>query len=114
MVSFDEDVTHLRLNGTYQSADVHMNGQYAGKLLFDRVLDIRPYKKDGENEIRVDYIISNRNLLGPHHYIDKSSRNAVGPYVWELTNAWVKDEKTGYRSSYELLKLCASKEGEML
>ena len=80
-----------------------------GKLLFDRVLDIRPYKKDGENQIRVDYIISNRNLLGPHHYIEKSSRNSVGPYVWDLSNDWVKDEKTGYRSSYELLKLCTDK-----
>jgi hypothetical protein len=107
-VSFEEDVTHLRLNGTYQSADVHINGQYAGKLLFDRVLDIRPYKKDGENEISVDYIISNRNLLGPHHYIDKSCRSSVGPYVWELTNDWVKDEKSGYRSSYEFIKLCAN------
>ena len=107
-VLFEAGVTHLRLNGTYQSADVHINGQYAGKLLFDRVLDIRPYKKDGENEITVDYIISNRNLLGPHHYVDKSSRCSVGPYVWELTNDWVKDEKSGYRSSYEFLKLCAS------
>ena len=107
-VTLEENVTHLRLNGTYQSADVHINGRYAGKLLFDRLLDIRPYKKDGENEIKVEYIISNRNLLGPHHYIDKSSRYSVGPYVWELTNDWVKDEKSGYRSSYELLKLCAS------
>ena len=67
---------------------------------------IFPYKF-GEIE-DVDYIISNRNLLGPHHYIDKSSRNAVGPYVWELSNAWVKDEKTGYRSNYEFIKLCAN------
>ena len=108
-VFLEPDVTHLRLKGTYQSANVHINGQYAGKLLFDRVLDIRPFKKDGENEITVDYIISNRNLLGPHHYIDKSSRCSVGPYVWELTNDWVKDEKSGYRSSYEFLKLCADK-----
>jgi hypothetical protein len=107
-VSFEADVTHLRLNGTFQSAEIHLNGQYVGKLLFDRVLDIRSFKKDGENDIRIDYIISNRNLLGPHHYIDKFSRKSVGPYVWELTNAWVKDEKTGYRSSYELIKLCAN------
>ena len=108
-VLLEAGVTHLRLSGTHQSATVHINGQDAGKLLFDRVLDIRPYRKDGENEITVDYIISNRNLLGPHHYIDKSSRWSVGPYVWDLTNDWVMDEKSGYRSSYEFLKLCADK-----
>ena len=109
-----EGVTHLRVNGTYQSADVRINGHPAGRLLFDQALDIRPYMIDGVNDIKIDFTISNRNLLGPHHYIDKSSRQSVGPYVWELTNDWVKDEKTGYRSSYEFIKLCACKEGKML
>ncbi len=109
-VLFEEGTTHLRVNGTYQSAKVWINGQYAGKLLLDRVLNVAQLVHPGANQVRIAFVISNRNLLGPHHYIDKSSRESVGPYVWELTRDWVKDEKTGYRSNYELLKLCASEE----
>lgn len=105
---FEEGVTHLRVNGTYQSAEVYINGKFAGKLLFDRVLNVEQFVHPGGNDVRIVFVISNRNLLGPHHYIDKSSRYSVGPYVWELTNDWVKDEKAGYRSSYELIKLCAN------
>ncbi len=106
---FEEGATHLRVNGTYQSAKVWINGQYAGKLLLDRVLDVAQLVHPGENAVRIAFMISNRNLLGPHHYTDKSSRESVGPYVWELTREWVKDEKAGYRSNYELIKLCATK-----
>ncbi len=107
---FEEGTTHLRVNGTYQLAKVWVNGQYAGELLLDRVLDVSQLVHPGENDVRIAFVISNRNLLGPHHYIDKSSRLSVGPYVWELTSDWVKDEKSGYRSNYEFLKLGATKE----
>ena len=106
-VNFEEGVTHLRLNGTYQSAKVQINGKLAGTLLFDRVIEIRDFIKPEENNIQIDFIISNRNLLGPHHLEDQSSRQGVNPRSWELTNEWLKDEKTGYRKSYELLKLGA-------
>ena len=106
-VVLDEAVTHLRVNGTYQSAQVRINGKMAGTLLFDRVIEIKNCIQPGENDVRIDFIISNRNLLGPHHCTDKTSRYAVSPHLWELTNDWLKDEKTGYRASYELLKLCA-------
>ncbi len=106
-VNFEESVTHLRVNGTYQSAKVQINGKLAGTLLFDRVVEIKDYIHPGENNIQIDFVISNRNLLGPHHLADQSSRHGVSPHSWELTNEWLKDEKTGYRKSYELLKLCA-------
>ncbi len=107
-IQLEEGVTHLRVNGTYQSAKVWIGGRYAGTLLLGRVLDVSQLVHPGENDVRIAFTISNRNLLGPHHYIDKSCRTSVGPYVWELTNDWVKDEKNGYRSDYELLKLCAA------
>lgn len=106
-VEFPKDVTHLRFNGTYQSATVSINGEMVEKLLFDRAVEIRDYIQPGENDVQIDFVISNRNLLGPHHCTDVNSRYGVHPALWELTNEWLKDEKTGYRSSYELLKLCA-------
>ena len=106
-VVFQEGVTHLRVGGTYQSAKVRINGKMAGKLLFDRVLEVKNYIEPGENLVQIDFVISNRNLLGPHHCVDINNRYGVYPALWELTNDWLKDEKTGYRSSYELLKLCA-------
>ena len=57
--------------------------------------------------MQIDFTISNRNLLGPHHCTDIHNCYGSNPFAWELSNDWVKDEKNGYRSSYELLKLCA-------
>ncbi len=107
-VLLEDGVTHLRVGGTYQSAKVWVNGQYGGKLLLDRSLDVAQLVRPGENTVRIAFTVSNRNLLGPHHYIDTSSRESLGPYAWELSNDWVKDERSGYRGNYEFLKLCAA------
>lgn len=92
-VIFPEDVTHLRVGGTYQLATVSINGKMAGKLTFDRVVEIKDYIQPGENLVQIDFTISNRNLLGPHHCTDIHNRYGSNPFAWELSNDWVKDEK---------------------
>lgn len=57
----------LHVKGHYVSAEVRVNKKEAGKLLFDRRLEISPYTHEGENEIEVTFCIGNRNLLGPFH-----------------------------------------------
>lgn len=101
--------THLRVNGSYQTATVYLNGKKAGKLMYDRSLPVGGLAAAGENTVQIDFVISNRNLLGPHHNVGLAGRYSVNPYSWEVDDAWVQDEKTGYRASYELLKLCADK-----
>lgn len=108
-VELPAGTTHLWVNGTYQTATVYLNGKKAGKLMYDRILPIGGVAVPGENQVRIEFTISNRNLLGPHHCVNGDSRFGVSPYNWELEDAWVQDEKTGYRANYELLKLCADK-----
>lgn len=78
-VHFPEGTTHLRVPGTFQCATVYINDRMAGKLLLNRTVEIEKYLHPGENDVRIDYVISNRNLLGPHHWVDASSRYGVSP-----------------------------------
>ena len=48
-------------------AKVYVNGRMAGELFFERRIDISSYAVEGENEIEVEFLIGNRNLLGPFH-----------------------------------------------
>lgn len=66
----------LRLNGTWLIAYVNVNGKYAGKMLYNRALDISEFAVQGENTVEIEFIISNRNLLGPHHISKNENKYA--------------------------------------
>lgn len=104
-VEWADDVTHLRVEGTYSVATVRVNGQQAGNLFFDRVLDIRPFKQPGVNHVEIDFLMSNRNMLGPHHCANGFSRGSVSPWSFELFGEWQDDKCSWYDERYELTKL---------
>ena len=106
-VIWEEGVTTLRVDGTYMIADVTVNDQYVGKLMFDRTLDIREVAVAGVNRVKIDFCISNRNLLGPHHFNGVWARYSLSPWTFELFDTWEDDKNPLYRESYEFLKLCA-------
>ena len=72
----------LRLKGRYLTAKVWVNGEEAGKLLFDRWIDISPYAKAGENKVEVEFLIGNRNFMGPFHYEGPESLISPTRYEW--------------------------------
>ena len=74
----------LKVIGRYVTAKVWVNGKAAGELLFDKSLDISPYAVQGENEIRIEFTIGNRNLLGPFHFEGKE--DGVSPGVFATCN----------------------------
>ncbi len=82
-VELEKTGLHLALDGDFLTAKVWVNGQYAGELCFQDILDISPYAREGANEIRVTYVIGNRNLLGPFH---ASSENGISPYSFEVND----------------------------
>ncbi|MBO5070148.1 MAG: hypothetical protein J6C37_07280 [Roseburia sp.] len=94
--------TLLKVKGRYQTAGIHVNGQYAGELFFEHQLDISPYAKQGENKIEVEFTIGNRNLLGPFHFA--GSEAGVGPGTFEAHN--LPDSKDGH-ARYKLFRLYA-------
>jgi len=95
----------LRFNGTWQIAYINVNGKYAGKLVYERVLDISDFAVEGENIIEVEFVLSNRNLLGPHHLNDIKYYGSVSPWCFDLTNSWVDGKSDYYMDEYALLKL---------
>lgn len=97
--------TKLRFNGNWQVLYVTVNGKYAGKLIYERVLDISDFAVEGENIIEVEFVLSNRNLLGPHHLKNGEYYQSVSPWSFELTNSWVDGKSEVYVDKYLLLKL---------
>ncbi|MDD2362635.1 MAG: glycosyl hydrolase [Oscillospiraceae bacterium] len=108
-VHLDSKDVILRIDGTQQMADVSVNGDHVGKLLFGQTIDISEFAEKGENIISVDFVISNRNYLGPHHSTSVMDRMFVSPYSFELTNTWSDGESPLYSKRYEFLKLGISK-----
>ncbi len=100
----------LRFGGTWQSAYFRINGKDAGKMVYNRTLDISDYAVVGENTVKVDVVISNRNLLGPHHLTGDGHSNYIGPYSFELTGTWKNGKSEQYADRYTLLRLSADKE----
>jgi len=74
----------LKPEGRYLTAKIRVNGKDAGELLFDRSIDISPYATKGENLIEVEFLIGNRNFLGPFHY--DGEERTVSPGVFATCN----------------------------
>ena len=53
----------------------------------------------------VEFVISNRNLLGPHHLKDIKYYESVSPWCFDLTNSWIDGKSDDYMDEYALLKL---------
>jgi hypothetical protein len=55
--------------------------------MFDYKVDLTNYLIPGKNKITLDYVISNRNLLGPHHH-EIEEPLSVGPHAFERLHTW--------------------------
>lgn len=83
-------------------AIVLVNGEKAGELLFNTSLDISSFAREGENDIEIDTVISNRNLFGPHHGKDDEEPFGVGPGNFELSD-WKDGKSERCLSRYALI-----------
>ena len=100
----DEPNAALRIEGTWHTVSVKVNGTPAGKLIYSRALDISKLAQPGDNLIELDFLISNRNLLGPHHDIFNEN-GSVSPASFEIPGLWTDGENPNYADRYNLLKL---------
>ena len=99
-VTLEQTDVALLFEGRFQAVKVWINGKNAGRLLFDRRLDISPFTRVGENEILLELTVSNRNFMGPHHTRADEEPESVGPYTFELPGTWKEGESPEYRASY--------------
>lgn len=102
-VAFDNAAVILHVPGNYQMAEVKVNGIILPRLLFEKQIDISKVAKVGLNKIEVCYWVSNRNLLGPHHFIHSKYQGAT-PWMFELSNTWAEDRSDYYHDYYDLRK----------
>lgn len=98
----DTDVC-LEFEGKIQAIKVFVNGQEAGLLMMDNRLDISKFAKQGENSIELELIVSNRNLLGPHHCKADEDPVFVGPFTYVMSGTWKDGRSTSYRDSYSFV-----------
>ena len=93
---FDTEHVILHLPGDYLTAKLWINDNYVGELLFEKRIDISDYARRGTNQIKVEFTIGNRNLLGPFH--STYPEGFAGPIHFEdITFARSTDGQYRYR-----------------
>lgn len=100
-VEFESQNINLKLPGEYLMAEVNINGVKQEKLLFEKQLDISNAAKAGKNEVQVRFWISNRNLLGPHHFVGSKTKT-VTPRSFQFFGTWQGNKSPEYHASYDL------------
>jgi hypothetical protein len=100
-IAFGSSNIKLLLPGDYLMAEITVNGEKQGKLLFEKSLDISGAAKAGENEVQVRFLISNRNLLGPHHFVGSKTKT-VTPRSFQFFGTWQGSESPEYHPGYDL------------
>ena len=90
--------TEFRLPGSYPTAEVSVNGKPVKKLMFSDHCDLGEFLSSAEDRITVKVWSSNRNLLGPHHYIEDEC--VATPETMGMENCWDGDRCPKYVHTY--------------
>ena len=104
MISLDCSNVLLQINGDYSAAEVVVNGKFAGNLFFEKELDISHVAHVGMNEVKVRFMLSNRNLMGPHHS-GKDEIGLISPWTFLLNGEWADSKSNYYDSDYRIKKI---------
>ena len=102
-VAFDTKDILLKIDGEYHMAVVKVNDVLVGEMLFDTEIDVSHVAKEGENEVEVTFVLSNRNRMGPHHTIP-GHRLSVGPWHFEFSGSWEEERNEFYQPEFVLKK----------
>ncbi len=87
IINVDSVNKTLYIPQRFQLIDLFVNNNFVKRMMFDYKVDLSNYLNVGDNEIRLDLIISNRNLLGPFHDgIEEPF--SVSPYTFERFGSW--------------------------
>lgn len=103
-VLLDDVNTILHIKGRYLTAKVWVNENFVGNLFFDHHLDISSFAVAGYNQLKVEFLIGNRNLLGPFHH--SCTEDFVSPELFERFD--LPDSENG-RCRYRLLRFYREK-----
>ena len=94
----------LDLSGRYHLCELKINGKEVAKSYFGGAADISDYVIKGKNRAEITLFSSNRNLLGPHHYLPSEEPFDVTPRTFELPNSWQNGRSSKERDNYTFVK----------
>lgn len=100
----NSDNVKLRLNGRFHYAEIAVNGQSAGSLMFTDTIDVSDLVIKGKNILEIKLYSGNRNLLGPHHCEKQDVDVAVGPYAFDFTDTWKENGSPEFTARYSFSK----------
>lgn len=87
IIDVDDVNKTLYIQDRFQMIDLYVNDVFVKRMIFKDKVDLSSYLKTGKNEIRLNLVVSNRNLLGPFH--DQMEEvKLVGPYSFERFGTW--------------------------
>lgn len=99
----DGEPVVLNLMGEFSLAEVKINGKDVKKSYFSNKVDISEFVKQGKNIAVITIYVSNRNLLGPHHYL-LGENPEVGPEIFELNGTWIDGVSNQERENYSFVR----------
>ena len=98
-IEIEDPNCELIIDKRFHLLEVHVNGRYAGKLLFNNRLDLSKYLVKGQNEIELTLTVGLRNVLGPFHTLEENP-TSVGPYSFERMGSWENGKSHLLREEY--------------
>ena len=98
------DNVKLKLNGRFHYAEITVNSQRVGTLMFTDIINVSPYVVKGENRLEIKLYSGNRNLLGPHHIIGGDMDTEVVPSSFDFSESWSGDSSPEFTSRYSFAK----------
>ena len=97
----------LTVEGRYSYCDVYVNDIFVKRLMFKDNCNIKDFVRQGSNTLKLILCNSNRNLLGPHHFIDPEPY-VLGPVNFSLENMWHDGHCDLFVSRYAFVRYGAS------
>ncbi len=92
----------LFLPKRFHLADVSVNGDCVGRMMFSSYLDLSKHLVKGENEIEITFSVGNRNLYGPFH--THCENDFIGPETFERFGSWKNGESRHFNPKYAFVK----------
>ena len=98
--------TNVRIKflGKIHFANVYVNGNKVGELLFNDSVDVSKFAVLGENDIEIETFTGLRNFYGPHHNALRAESGAVSPFAFTSAGSWEQDGSIYERKSYALAR----------
>jgi hypothetical protein len=101
-IEVDNTNAQIVLDGRFAVSDVTINDHEPQKLIFEYCCDISRQLKKGKNKLRIRLVNGNRNLLGPHHFIEDEPL-AVGPNQFFMEGEWGTHKAASYLDRYSFV-----------